>query len=54
LSENTKSQVEEDFQNFELNSKEQSEENNTNCQKLREQNEHAHEDNFFQKQLKQI
>jgi FKBP-type peptidyl-prolyl cis-trans isomerase (trigger factor) len=47
LSEIAESQIEEDFQSFELDSEEQFKRNNTSCQKLREQNEHAHESIFF-------
>jgi hypothetical protein len=47
LSEIAESQIEENSQNFELDSEEQSRRNNTNCQKLREQSDHAHEAIFF-------
>jgi hypothetical protein len=47
LSEIAESQIEEDFQNFELDSEEQFRKNNTSCQKLREQSDHAHEAIFF-------
>jgi hypothetical protein len=47
LSEIAKSQIEEKFQNFELDSEKQFKKNNTSCQKLREQSEHAYEAIFF-------
>jgi hypothetical protein len=47
LSEIVESQIEEDFQSFELDSEKQFKRNNTSRQELREQNEHAHEAIFF-------
>jgi hypothetical protein len=47
LSEIAESQIEEDFQSFELDSEKQFKKNNTSCQKFREQNDHAHEAIFF-------
>jgi hypothetical protein len=47
LSEIAESQIEKNLQNFEFDSKKQFKKNNTNCQKLREQNEHDHETIFF-------
>jgi hypothetical protein len=47
LSEIAESQIEENLQSFELDSKEQFKKNNTSYQKLREQSDHAHEAIFF-------
>jgi hypothetical protein len=54
LSEIAESQIEEDSQNFEFDSKEQFKRNNTSCLKTSRTKRTCSRNNFFQKHLKQI